>query len=730
MARIDASGIPEVAPQASAPDDYEHEQASPGAFGGQLAQGIEAIGQGLTQTSKDWGEVQTDGALNSAMTAVNQHLDQFKTLRGAQALDAQQGTNESIDESIKEARDGLKMPMQQYQFDQSMRTFRERYVAGQIASHADQQAKVHIADTNKDALLLAATNGANVAGDDAHFQTYVHDARAAAVKQVVADGNASDGQAVMAAIRRADQMMYKTQAETLEVTDPVRAQQVVEDHKDVLGLEYAQLSARLRTRVNQQKADQEVPSYLGRMAPPGPDSTGGGSPSPYSLGNVKTVAAAGAGTQGFQQPASAVDGVVLAAKNLRDNYQGLTLAQIGAKWAPPSENNTAAWVQKVAAKSGIEPMAVPNLNDPTQLKSLLAGINVAEKSPADQAHFTDGILQQGVDDTLAGKSPKMIKSDIMMDEAQTIAKIQQDHAGDPHLANLITTQVKAEYANIKSVQLATQLQQQDQTNRAYRTVGDFIHANPTAPIEDVLHKFPNFTEEQAEHLREVSIKAKQEALTGGSSDWGPAAADVDRRIRSNGPDRIINQEQLIPYAKQDGGLTFSGYQALSKKLEEFSKPNAQGDRDLEANFKKSAEKMVTLESDIIPGLKRSGGGEQWNRALPVIQKSISDGRAAGMSSQELFDPDNKKSVWTAIKPYLPTEQEKKNAVVLDAVTKDRQAAATPPFNWQKINTEAEALQAWNSRKLQRGQLEALVGRHPEWGIELPGGPQVPVGGAP
>lgn len=125
----------------------------------------------------------------------------------------------------------------------------------------------------------------------------------------------------------------------------------------------------------------------------------------YNLGNVKTPGGAAAGTADFVHPATPTDGVILTANTLRTGYQGLSLSQIGAKWAPSSENKTSDWVKNVSSVSGIVPDAKPDLNDPTQLSSLLKGIAAAEKSPADRALFTDDVISSGVQASLSGKKP-------------------------------------------------------------------------------------------------------------------------------------------------------------------------------------------------------------------------------------------------------------------------------------------------------------------------------------
>ncbi len=727
MAQVQTSdGVVRNLPDLSAPDSRQRISIDPDAFGAPQARSKQVQGQTLSHIGQDafaagdhFAQVQTDDAINGAMEGVNKTLDAYRGLEGRAALDAKAQTQRDIDTAFKNARGGLKISSQQLAFDQAVRAYRERYVDGIISTHAAQQSKIYTAAVNRAAFENTLTNVANVADDDEKVAGFAEDAKVALVQDVHDRfGDSVDPALTDDAVDRAQRAVYKTQIETVAAKDLPRALDLVEKHKDRLGPEYAQLSSRYRTQARDIQSVQEADKYLGKMIPP---ATG---PSPYSIGNVKTAAAAGAGTQGYEQPETALDGVVLAANNLRKGFQGLTVAQIGAKWAPPSENNTAAWVQNVSSSSGMKPDQVPNLNDPAQLKSILTGIMVAEKAPAQRALFNDAILTQGVGASLEGKSPKLVKAQIALDEAQTRERISTDYAGDPAMGRAIWQKVSEQYSIAKSAQIATQLQQQDALNRSYRAVGDAIHANPTAPIEPFLQQHPEFTEEQAEHLREVHAKAMQEAMAGGSSDWGRRADEVDARIRSTDPTkRIVNQEQLIPYVRS-GDLNQAGWDAMRKKLDDMNKPGAEGDKILQNNFFRQAERSITLESELIPGLKRPGGVESWNKALPVLTKALEDGRAKGLTNQQLMDPENKDSVWGALKPFLPPPQEAKNAKLRDAVVTDAkvaQKAAAVDFDWKTIKTEDQALDAWNAGKLQQGQLNQIIAQHPEWGFAPPAG---------
>jgi|GEM_PF-5255559 len=120
-----------------------------------------------------------------------------------------------------------------------------------------------------------------------------------------------------------------------------------------------------------------------------------------NLGNIRS------GVNGFRKYDTPEAGVSDAAGLLRRAYRGMTLEQIGNKWAPPSENNTPAWVGNVSKTSGLDSKTIPDLDDPATLTKLLSGIAVAEKSKRVLSRFNPEIIQRGVANALGGSGNVM-----------------------------------------------------------------------------------------------------------------------------------------------------------------------------------------------------------------------------------------------------------------------------------------------------------------------------------
>jgi len=184
--------------------------------------------------------------------AADKVVENFKTLKGQDALDAQDATNKQLDDIGQQYRGQLKTPEQQLEFDRQWRPYRDRYWAGQMSTHADQQSYSYASSVNKDGLTLAANQAATGAGyadpkqAEDEIENAQHNARTFVVKQLHLDGQTQSPEAMQAGLRRADTTVYKSAIEAMIASDPdnptraqARAQAFFEKHKSDLDAETA-----------------------------------------------------------------------------------------------------------------------------------------------------------------------------------------------------------------------------------------------------------------------------------------------------------------------------------------------------------------------------------------------------------------------------------------------------------------------------------------------------------
>jgi len=121
-----------------------------------------------------------------------------------------------------------------------------------------------------------------------------------------------------------------------------------------------------------------------------------------SFGHTPTVLT-GSGT--FAKFPTAEAGVAAAAGNLlayQQRHHLNTIAQIIARWAPSSENNTAAYIRQVSRATGFAPSATLNLSDPGTMQKLLTAMISHEQG---YNPYSQSIISAGIAARLGGGSP-------------------------------------------------------------------------------------------------------------------------------------------------------------------------------------------------------------------------------------------------------------------------------------------------------------------------------------
>jgi hypothetical protein len=76
----------------------------------------------------------------------------------------------------------------------------------------------------------------------------------------------------------------------------------------------------------------------------------------------------------FESPLWGIRAMAVILRNYRRRHGLKTLAQIIHRWAPASENDSAAYIAAVARATGIAPRAQPDLHDRAVLRNLIAAI--------------------------------------------------------------------------------------------------------------------------------------------------------------------------------------------------------------------------------------------------------------------------------------------------------------------------------------------------------------------
>lgn len=263
MARVDYSGTPDVSPQVEAPNDYQHVEASPDAFGASAAQGVQAVGAGILDATKFYGQVAADNGTNNTLQQVTNilHGDPNKTVpgpdgkmvpdtgyfgkRGADAMSAREDTAQQIDEAIRDNRQNLSTPEARLQYDNDTRRYRAQWQT-QMGTYADTQQQVWARDTNNTSAVIALNAASRTPTDPDTVAQAQENVRKSYVRNAQLNGEDPQG-----AVLKADQDVAMARIRSLVVKDPQSAEKVLNDSAEVLGSrpDYDQISRGVKEAV-------------------------------------------------------------------------------------------------------------------------------------------------------------------------------------------------------------------------------------------------------------------------------------------------------------------------------------------------------------------------------------------------------------------------------------------------------------------------------------------------
>jgi hypothetical protein len=129
-----------------------------------------------------------------------------------------------------------------------------------------------------------------------------------------------------------------------------------------------------------------------------------------------------------------------------DKHKLTKVKQIINRWAPETENNTAAYISNVCESMGVEPHTVIDLHDYNYLKPLVVAIIAHENS---NYAYSDAVVDKGL--ALAGVVPEKPKS---LQKSRTVKGAQV--AGGATVLSMVTEAVRQAEPAIPMIQAALQ----------------------------------------------------------------------------------------------------------------------------------------------------------------------------------------------------------------------------------------------------------------------------------
>lgn len=395
MAQVPVLNGPSV-PESAAPTPLQNVQAPPSAFGATVAgEGLTQTGQATQQTSDAlhqralevqaiYNKQAADTAGLGAATAVDQMVSKW---RQENQLGKAVATYPQLLEQIEQTRQGFGeglTPLAKADFEQLSRrfTFSSISQASNYAAEEGRKALVGGADANaKLAVQLYATNP--TPENEALMHEQIGKSLA---QQFSTTGLAPDAPQVRLAALDYMSKGYATvisnayQSGNLEL-----ANQLLQAHKtDLTDQDFRVVSGSLRVANTANQHFNEAQAILdGGVVTPMSGSRAERNNNPLNLKGTDLPGQVGSDGP-FAKFATPEAGFAAADRNLAayGSQHGInTIAGIINRWAPPSENDTASYINTVSKTTGIAPDAKIDLSDPAIRSKILTAMERVESGP-------------------------------------------------------------------------------------------------------------------------------------------------------------------------------------------------------------------------------------------------------------------------------------------------------------------------------------------------------------
>ncbi len=653
-------GVPEVAPDTQAPNDYQRIDTNPAMFGGAIAQSEEKAGAGLSKAGQFYGEVSADHATNQYMSGVRDILGGtgkadpvtgkidtgYYGLTGDEALKQRAPTEQKIDDLRKTIMGGLMTPESQLQFDQYSRRMQAINSEG-MERFGNAQYQTWASKTNADAIKTNAEYSAWKPDDENVASASFDNVLKALVKQSQVDGTQSSPEYVNGLPDKAHAIVAEARMKGLLAQNSPNAKAFFDKNKTILSTSpgYTELDNRVvaqdGNRVGDLATSQAAQTRQAARPSMGPgvqtagydvfraqESQGSNTDNQYQI-QASTFARFKQGDEDFNKPADRDAVAKRFIDHLEDRYPGDTARQAVAYFSGEGNVN-------------------PDLSSPTPW---INGARTDANGKTVQSYVSD--IQKRV-----GSDPVNDSSYLPSLRADAVQRVMQ-LTDDPRVQRVALARISQQFTAAQVAADQTRAAKKDASDAAMnRYIGPILSGKATLDMLNHIHNDPALDWEGKENLDKAWLEHANDpdkaARSFGDGFWGAykqvTAAEGD-------PSRIGSIQPLLGRAGPGGDLTLSGVQKLNQIMTEIRTPEGARKTELTKQLFKTAEQKISQK----PMGVSFGGDPDTNTQFAKFQNfalaEIDRETAAGKSMQDIFSPDSKTGLYAAINNYVrPRDQ--------------------------------------------------------------------------
>lgn len=661
------AGIPSIGPQIGVPDNYQHVQAGPEAFGAGIGQGLGQIGTAVGKAEQSGLEIM-DFYDHVASDQAKNHYNAERTrilygdpnkpvvnsdgttapdtgyfgLTGAAAMTARPQVMADLDKAAKDAGSSLRPNGQRIYGDYVASTLPE--TAESVGRHATQQQNVWAKSVNEASATLALNTLAARPNDPIVRATALQGVLGAYIKAAQIDGTDP-----RLATLRAQQDVALTRVQSVMAKDPVAAQRILDENTGLLASlpQYPALERSLNTQVNGIKANTIADGVLLRGSPAAGPAPRAEDVAPHLKSAFPGLVVTGMGRTPAQN--ASVNGVPNSA-HLQDHALDIR----------PAPGLSVDVLQKQMATLGLP-----------DAKVIYEGPG-AKNSTAPHFH-----IQWGADASPPASGPPQSEADYYrthytekLAEAETAARdAGLDDTGvllarsraEQRMNDAIRQQELSYKADSDTVYGAAN---GSMTNGKLPTSIDAL----TAISPDVRTAWANMQRDNPDAALALQTRLITANTSGAALGYGRQFYELFQQVMlpENDPKRMHDGTKLFNYVGkgEDAPLTNTGLAALQGALAMRNTPQGNAIARQEQEFFRNARHQLTLTNDANHTVDRTGD-VQFNHFMVAATSRINAELKSGKTPEQLFDPKSPDYVGKLI-PSFDRPLAQKTAAILAA----------------------------------------------------------------
>lgn len=361
----------------------------------------------------------------------------------------------------------------------------------------------------------------------------------------------------------------------------------------------------------------------------------------------------------FATPEAGLRAMAVNLKNQQDMHGLSTVQAIVAKYAPPTENNTPAYVATVANALGVKPDEKIDLSKPGTLATMMHAMIQHENGV--QPYSKDSIFwaaATAAQEDLAGPPPPSTAA-----AGSGISVTQQGDDSEHHVTTGSLAFSMGTYEQQKdwmaqsrvavdglfaAQERAARMQREQQAAAQLQTKNDLLTKfySDELSMQDVMNSnLPAFGEGSKKEFVELIRK--------GPNAEGNERLHQELYIKTLNGD-LNDPSDLVPYLTQEGGINTSQAQNIAAILKDTREQAVK-------TFVGGAKSQITGSSDLVPD---PDGDAQFSAFLFDMQRRIDEAQKQGLKPRDILDPASKNYIGDKlIATYRRTPEQKIDAMV-------------------------------------------------------------------